>query len=515
MVALPTEAAEVEAKLRVEANRIRFRTALGLSTRVRNVAEFGIVPTAVPPTQYRVQAVDGTWSFTGQAGNNTAALINAAYQKAFTEGFSLSFDNEPGKYYYLESPLLCFKSNGTTFQTVDLPALIGNTGFQSYASEQAVQFMATHAGPCIITQGGRGFTVKNIWCRTFLGGSYAQYAASGFSSATTAQRFNDHTLWNGSVFSHSRYAPSCGIAIDPFSSSVPSDDRYSGLSGLSSLATYYSHTSSFSSATVIENCTFAYNRIGVVVGLGVGQNSDGVTIRGCKFSSLKYCVVVSHAQTKNITIERPSIAVVWAVVANGVHGAQNGIWPSIVNPDNCSYIGNIYGGEGLTVPIHPMYMVSFDGMGSNWEDIGRIGYFGGPNGVNGPVNIKNVQIGFVETGNPHLTSGRETTVQSCKFILNASATDKFRIESECIDALPAGWDTGYQGRVRGSEMIFNDCGFSVSGSSASTLGGLINLGSSSTGIKNWIKFNNCKGYVGDFTNVYQEKINNIRGGALA
>jgi hypothetical protein len=63
-------------------------------------------------------------------------------------------------------------------------------------------------------------------------------------------------------------------------------------------------------------------------------------------------------------------------------------------------------------------------------------------------------------------------------------------------------------------MIFNDCAFNVSGSAASTLGGLINLGTASTGIKNWIKFNNCKGYVGDFTNVYQEKINNIRGGAL-
>jgi hypothetical protein len=474
------------------AQALSARAKIGLTRCVRNVRELGIVPSASPP-----------------GSNDTAARINTAYQDAITGGYSLEFDFEPGKYYFLESPLLCFKSNGSTFQTVDLPALIGTTGFQAYAGEQAVQFMATHTGPCIITQGGRGFTAKNLWLRTYLGGSYANYAASGYTAATTAQRFTDHTLWNGSVFSHTRYAPSCGIAIDPFGSSVPSDDRYSGLS------TYYSHSAAYSSAVAIENCTFAYNRIGVLIGSGVSSNSDGVTIRHCKFSKLKYCVVTCHAQTKNIIVDRPSIAEVWCVLANSVHGAQNGIWPAITNPDNCSYIGNIFGGDGLVDVIHPDYQVEFDGNGSNWEDVGRIGYFGESQGQRGPVSIRNAQIGFAQTGAAHFKSGRPTVVQNCKWLLNASASDKIWIESQCQDDMPGTWDSGYQGNVKGTETRFDSCSFSVSGAAETTLGGLLNFGALTTGKKNWIRFVNCKGYCGDVTNLYQNVVNNIRGGSLA
>jgi len=492
----PTPITAKEFTSSTESQTLSMRGALGVTKVIRNAREFGILPSAGIPNS-----------------NNTAALINAAYIRAVDEGFSIAFDFEPGKYYWLESSLLCFRLNsgGTAFLKRDMPALIGNTGFNASAGEQAIQFIATHTNPVIITQGGNSFCVSKLWIRRLLQHSNSTTAAAYAAAVLTGptQTFTNHALWNDGDQRHTQWSPTCGIAIDPFGSLVPSGQRYPGLEA------YYAVTPTYSSQVLIDNCAFWMTRVGVLNGVGVDANSDGITIRDCVFTKLKYCYVSCHSQTQNVLIERPTISEVWAVQGNSVHGGLNGRWAGISNPGNCSYIANIYGGDGvIDGVIHPDWQVSFDGANSNWENLGSIIDTSAAQGLRAGVSISNATFAFDYTGRPHIITGRRTVFKNCEFILNGGAGEKIWIESRQTDSLPATWDsTGFVGSVRGAETVFDNCGFSAAGAELANVSDLLSFGSMTTAHKNWIRFYNCTARIGGLGTLYQHMIN-CRGGAI-
>jgi hypothetical protein len=461
---------------------------------IRSASEFGVRPGGDSPP----------------AKNQTAKLINAAYQKAIDGNFSISF--EPG-IYWLEEPIRCFRVRSGKFVQGDLPALVSAAASNPSAGigklKPMPMFIATHNLPAIITQGGVGFYMRDIWIRRL-----KTSTAKEFDAAKLVDQMIDHRLWNGEELRHTRYSPTCCIAIDPFG--AKKEDQYPGLDE------FYGLTPGFSSGCKFDGCKFSHSRIGVLFGVGVDSNTDGITLRDCTLSDCKYGVVTCHAQTQNIMLERCVFSKLWCVAANSVHGAKNGRMPAIISPSNSSWIANVFGGEeeirangelGETpyALIHPDSPITFHGNGSRWEVIGRL-IHAGQSGARGSVDIANASFDFVDTGRAHIKSGRMTLVRDCEFMVNGDTGATVHIESDCLDRCPEDWGKQFREKIRGSEMTFQRCLFSASGNPPDTVSKVISFGKQLPEFRDWILFQNCVAHVGDSSNSYQCSLNNIRGG---
>ena len=234
-----------------------------------------------------------------------------------------------GETYLINSPIIIYKWNGSSydFVTVNLINSVDNlfaTGLESPVI--APNFLDKFA---IGIQKGKSCHIQGLVIKTTV---YVH-----FSSFRAAIETPYATWVSGFGFRDSRYSPFGGIIIDPFTSAVPGDGGYPGLTSW-----YRGSASGGSSGINVKGCYIG----GFTVGIGITVNGSAQNGDCCVFDSnaIEYCkaaYVTCQRQNKgNIIYKGRSWALVHTILDGLSYGQQDGEVPGIVGYDIASPPGD-------------------------------------------------------------------------------------------------------------------------------------------------------------------------------
>ncbi|MCT8340498.1 hypothetical protein MG296_10570 [Flavobacteriaceae bacterium TK19130] len=247
--------------------------------------------------------------------------------------------------FFIENPLIFL--NPGSFFNLELEGGImpyGNAGYGGVSVIKNTSQLPFSA--CI--QGARGVNFKNI---VFEGERETDYDIYDLISETTA------TLAPNSK----RYAPMCGIVIDPFGTEVPPDGGYVGYEE------YYSADAVLSSKIRIEKCTVK----GYENGLAITPNStgfqgDSITIDDVEINNAVNGIIVGQAQSRRISVINCDMKRLKYCFNTAEYGKQQGVMPEVVNlkiADGCAWMfnhaGNISFAHFVNVYAEALYGIGY------------------------------------------------------------------------------------------------------------------------------------------------------------
>ena len=279
----------------------------------------------------------------------------------------------PSGKYRIDNPVLLAKWNPTV--SVEFPNgryqffsldFIGESSFWEFdnsGTELVANFppdpvTGQISGFAIGVQLGKGVRIENI--RVTGQFQYAWPGEPQFFAQTYAQFLGTLPCRD------SQYSPYAGIVIDPFSTTVPPDGGYLGLTSF-----YRGSTGAVgSTGIVIQDCFFSNFVVGFITSPnGVTLNAELVDLFRTQFRDCKACIAGCQAQEK---INRVSFMACWGtthtvLMFNQYGAGQAGYW-SVDNVNlagyNNRFINRIEGGF-FNMKIDAVYA----------EELGRIGDF--------------------------------------------------------------------------------------------------------------------------------------------
>jgi hypothetical protein len=258
--------------------------------------------------------------------------------------------------------------------------------------------------PAIIVQGARSVSIEFV---QFIGPN--NFTTTNFLLASD---FN-----NGSC-RDTQYSPQCAIAIDPFSTGLPPDGGYSGLSS------FYNSTTSLAGSQVrISRCRFRNQVVGISAspgGWSINNNEDGA-IEYCSFTSVKVAISFGQLNHKGWLITNINASNVHTVVDDYTYSTKTGssgfTW---VGGDiaNCTHLVktlSMTGGAGVITQKGSLY-------GVYAENIWSIGFIGDSGNFNLiPFSFQNctfwLRSGETISGkDASMTSFAPVSFRDCTFI---------------------------------------------------------------------------------------------------
>jgi hypothetical protein len=137
--------------------------------------------------------------------------------------------------------------------------------------------------------------------------------------------------WNpAGTLVDSRYSVTAGIAIDPFTTSLPADGGYSGYNGSSGSLNHYTSVA-FSSNVVLENVGIQGWIVGIALSTnGAGQQCDHIIIKNADLSYNKIGIAVGQDQCRGIVVENPFAIGLATFVDCRSYGSLTGVMPSVI-----------------------------------------------------------------------------------------------------------------------------------------------------------------------------------------
>jgi len=267
--------------------------------------------------------------------------------------------------YRIDTPILLNKwdQGAGRYQFFSLD-FIGETSFWEF-DNSGTEILANFIDKFAIgVQLGKGIRIENIRVT----GQFS-YAWQGVGGDEQTKNFYASTYAGFTATlpcRDSRYSPYAGIVIDPFSTSVPADGGYPGLTSF-----YRGNTGAVgSTGIVIEECFVAGFVTGIITSPnGVTLNAELVDIFRVQFRDCKACVAGCQAQEK---INRVSFMACWGachtVFMFNEYGAQN---PGYWSVDNVNLAG--YNNRFIRREESGFFNMKIDAIYA--EELGRIGDF--------------------------------------------------------------------------------------------------------------------------------------------
>jgi hypothetical protein len=180
--------------------------------------------------------------------------------------------------------------------------------------------------PAVNVQAARGSVVRDM---ALVGPNVDHVSSNSLGNAnpllddTNIANWWDPTL---SANGATRYAPSCGIAIDGWSGSAPATAYPT---------THISYGKSFSTDVMIDNCQIiGFNTAIVNQPCDADGNADFTVVRRCSISYCVYAISVGNSQSRQFGIQDVKVGQCYTVLTNITHGARFGKFNGTV--DNLS-----------------------------------------------------------------------------------------------------------------------------------------------------------------------------------
>ncbi len=162
-------------------------------------------------------------------------------------------------------------------------------------------------------QSCRGVVVKNI---AFKGQNPINFSMKQVFEAPANQ-------WHQKGVRDSRYSPHSAIAIDPFSSKVPDDGGFPGMSG-----DYLDGPGS--SALKIINCKIANFVCGIVISPnGYSHQADNIRIDNCFIDYCKAGIGIGQSQSRALQVNGLAATRILYLFDARTYGAQQGVLPEV------------------------------------------------------------------------------------------------------------------------------------------------------------------------------------------
>jgi hypothetical protein len=243
-------------------------------------------------------SVISPWAFgMKDDGSDSSRALQATIDSCIRNGSKVSKIIIPTGTYTFSHGILEFLWNGSNYVS-HMVTIDCETNFSEASGFGSVfDFTAVRNSFSLGIQAGKGSTINNIKIE------------SGFvpPTVTTAYSFYTQNIssYTDGVSRDSQYSPHCGIVVDPFGPSVPSDGGYPGTDAYgNNWSTYYRGSSNGSTGVELEN-VFCY---GYVVGLitspsGGTVNAELLYARGLQFANYKWCVSGCQTQEKGNVVE--------------------------------------------------------------------------------------------------------------------------------------------------------------------------------------------------------------------
>lgn len=223
---------------------------------------------------------------TGAPGSDSSPAINKAIQ------FLLKNPNAQNRLYFprgqynLSSSIAIYKWSGTAYQqtTITIEGEVNEMTGISFVTFK--DNTALNNDPTLWYQQGRSIKIKYI---NFEG---------NFTTPESFTRLdvvrNTLSAWTQVGIRDTQYSPKCGINIDPFSVTVPSDGGYPGWNSF-----YRGVNAAGSSQCEIIGCRFSNYPVGMAVSInGYTQNAEMINVDSCSFAFNKVAYAVGQDQTK-------------------------------------------------------------------------------------------------------------------------------------------------------------------------------------------------------------------------
>lgn len=234
----------------------------------------------------------------GDGTTDDTASIQSAINYTTSIGGQLNF---PVGIYLITSPILVYVAS--TFISCSLiganASLKNNTGV-------IIDHSSILNAPALIIQGARSVTVDSI---NFIGPNNFSFPSNFLVTS--------NFLVPG--VRDSQYSPQCGICVDPFNSTLPSDDGYP------TLTSYYNSSALFSSNVVIRNCFFNYQVVGICYSPNeVANNDENGLLENINFYTCKTAIALCEIQSKGMSFTALYGNIINTFIDTFTYGARNG-----------------------------------------------------------------------------------------------------------------------------------------------------------------------------------------------
>ena len=342
--------------------------------------------------QESVSAFD--FGATGDGTTDDTVALQTAINYCIDNGNKLFI---PKGVYIISSPLLLAKWNGSSFSffgiDIEGERYVGTDGTKGKYTVIKPTFNNTFA---IGIQLGRGIRIKDL---SIVGlNNFAPIVDSNKSLYMV-----DETYVTAGC-RDSQYSPYAGIAVDPFSPSVPSDGGYPGLTSYYVSSAYQSSGIEFSGLQITcFVCGIVISPSGNLVG------SSEITFFDVAVNTAKCGLSVTDTQSRNLQWFGGAIGQCLYGFDGFNYGIQKGYSPGITgcNMGYCKYLFNIFCSGGNSQSIRNIHAETF----------ASLGFFGfGSASSREPINITGCEFNFYSFDSNLFPDHNLVTVTPLNFI---------------------------------------------------------------------------------------------------
>lgn len=274
------------------------------------------------------------WGCVGDGITDDADSLQKAIDAAIKDKRPLV---TPYGIYSISKPLLIAQRNGFNF-TGAVSLTWSGEGSHIWSASNTTRILPTFKDTFAIgIQRARGVILERIQC---YGKNPVQEFIYAASNANDRLNINNYNL---DGCRDTRYSPYCGIVIDPFHTSLPSDGGYPNLSG------YYNSTAGKSSSIIFREVSVK-NFIGgvAVCPNGDGNNASEIEFFACQITFNKSALITCHAQSRNMFVYGGEIGGSYYAFDGLTYGLQRGFAPHVFgcNVGGSKYLYHVRTGEG-------------------------------------------------------------------------------------------------------------------------------------------------------------------------
>jgi len=273
-------------------------------------------------------------------GKDDSPAIQAAINHAIQSSTSSKVYCPPGTYDLHTSVMIAHRP----LKEYEFVTMTVSGHISAYAANPALGsttvFRMKHATFGLGVQSARNVVIENI---VFEG--KAPYKAD--IPAILNQTHEDWTTKAG--VSGDPFSPSCAIAIDPFHSAVPSQNRYTGWEN------DYTNTSNRGSSMVlIRGCSFFKHYIAIANNTSNGvQNGDNIRAEQCHVNTCHTFWSAGQTQSRGNSIDNVYALFLHTLVSGVQIGKQQGTPPTVSNVNLAGFCKKVFdiksGFSGLNV----------------------------------------------------------------------------------------------------------------------------------------------------------------------
>lgn len=263
----------------------------------------------------------------------------------------------PSGNYRIDAPIILYKLNAGAYAFFNLD-LVGSANANAAVTNQSSRIVPSFSNTFAIgLQNARSCTIDGL----YIVGLYTY-------SKTVKQIFEqDRGSWTVSGCRDELNSPYCGIVVDPFSTSLPPDGGYPGLSS------FYKASAAGSSAVTVQNCYISNFVLGFGVSIAQGiTNAENINLYRTRIYTTRVATAYGQPQTRANTIRDCAIFSCFNVIDTNSYGDQIGSAPDVdvLNVSTVKNILNIDTARGV-----------FKARGIEAEAFWKIGVIGGTKGA--------------------------------------------------------------------------------------------------------------------------------------